>query len=425
LEDFQRVSFWLAMLNGAAGYTYGANPVFEAYTTDKPFQRTKYTLLTWEEGMDLPGAYQISLGAKLLQQYSWWQFDPHPEWVAPRGTALLEPRGERNGSELGSFDAILTDESPQPSGSPWSYPAGEWKARNGNFFQPYAAGIAGKVRFIYVPCLSLFCRTPPTVLGLERGVRYHSYYWEPAIGVKFDLGSIERPSPGAVLLDDEFSDSATSNWTDYGAKTLRGGGKMIADGAVLTINKLEQQDLVASVGGSSDASAGLILRYHDADNYLAAVYSPTTKAVYLLDREKGVYGNPLGSMPVEAMGPNFALSAEVRGPWAAVSITDGTNTYTSKIVAVSNTTAGGAGLWHESGSPAQSFTHFELRKSPTLVTDEHLEKKLYDARGIYRGALTGKGWDDFGKEKILLLDAYQPSPLPMPQDWILVLENSK
>ncbi len=58
-------------------------------------------------------------------------------------------------------------------------------------------------------------------------------------------------------------------------------------------------------------------------------------------------------------------------------------------------------------------------------TDEHLEKKLYDARGIYRGALTGKGWDDFGKEKVLLLDAYQPNPLPMPQDWVLVLESGK
>jgi hypothetical protein len=115
----------------------------------------------------------------------------------------------------------------------------------------------------------------------------------------------------------------------------------------------------------------------------------------------------------------------VRGPWAAVSITDGSKTYTSKIVPVSNITAGGAGLWYDGAKPAQHFTHFELRKSPTLVADDHLEKKLYDARGIYRGALIGKGWDDFGKEKVLLLDAYQPGPLPMPQDWILVLANDK
>ena len=193
LEDFQRAAFWLAMLNGAAGFTYGANPVFEAYSTDKPFQRSKYTLLTVAEGMDLPGAYQISLGAKLLQQYSWWQFAPHPEWVAPRGTTLLQPRSERDGSELGTFATLLTDDYPQPAGSPSPYPGGEWKAKGGNIFAPYAAGIPGKVRFIYVPCFSLFCHTPPTVLGLEPGVRYHAYYWEPTLGVKFDLGAIERP----------------------------------------------------------------------------------------------------------------------------------------------------------------------------------------------------------------------------------------
>jgi hypothetical protein len=187
---------------------------------------------------------------------------------------------------------------------------------------------------------------------------------------------------------------------------------------------LNEQDLVAAVDGKSDASAGLVLRYHDAANYLTAVYSPTTKSAYLVDREKGADGSPLGSTPVAALGPNFRVSAEVRGGWAAVSITDGRTTYTSKIVAVGNTTAGGAGLKHESGLP-QSFAHFELRMSPTLVTDDHLEKKLYDARGVYRGALTGPPWDDFGKEKVLLLDAYQPAPLPMPQDWVLVLENSK
>jgi Protein of unknown function (DUF4038)/Domain of unknown function (DUF5060) len=396
LEDFQRVSFWEAMLNGAAGYTYGANPVFEAYTADKPFQRTKYTLLTWEEGMDLPGAYQISLGARLLQQHSWWQFAPHPEWVAPRGTTLLEPRSERNGSELGSFDSILTDPSPQPSGTAWSYPVGEWKAKGGNIFQPYAAGIPGRVRVIYIPCLSLFCHAPPTVLGLEPGIPYHAYYWEPTLGVKFDLGSVARPSPG---------------------EKIETGGNPLA--------KISETDLQASVELQSDQAAALLLRYHDADNYLAAVYSPADKAVYMLDREKGQDGRPLGSMPVAAIGPNAVLSAEARGPWAVVSITDGTHTYTSQIVAVSNVTAGGAGARPEGGGSSQPFKNFALRKSPTLIADEQLDKKLYDARGIYRGTLAGKGWDDFGKEKVILLDAYQPAPLPMPQDWVLVLETGK
>jgi hypothetical protein len=343
--------------------------------------------------MDLPGAYQIGLGARLLQQHPWWQFAPHPEWVGPRGTTLLEPRSERTGSELGSFDSILTDPSPQPSGSVWSYPVGEWKAKGGNIFQPYAAGIPGKVRFIYIPCLSLFCHAPPTVLGLETGIQYHAYYWEPTLGVKFDLGSIARPSPGEKI--------------ETGENPLA---------------QVREKDLQASVELQSDQAAALLFRYHDADNYLAAVYSPADKAVYLLDREKGEDGGPLGSMPAAALGPNAVLSSEARGPWAVVSVTDGTHTYTSQIVTVNNVTAGGAGVRPGSSQP---FKNFALRRSPTLIADEHLDKKLYDARGIYRGTLAGKGWDDFGKEKAILLDAYQPAPLPMPQDWVLVLETGK
>ena len=86
LEDFQRMAFWLGMLNGAAGFSYGANGVWESYTADKPFQRWKWSLLTWEEGMNLPGSYQDGLNSKLLRQYEWWRFVPHQEWVNPHGT---------------------------------------------------------------------------------------------------------------------------------------------------------------------------------------------------------------------------------------------------------------------------------------------------------------------------------------------------
>ena len=425
-QDFQRVGFWMAMLNGAAGYTYGSNPVFEAYSTDKPFQRIKYTLMTWDEGMDLPGAYEISLGAKLLEKYPWWQMELHPEWVAPRGPTLLTPRAARLGPELGSLDSLFTDPFPRPSGQVWTYPGGEWKAAGGNFFLPYAAGIPGKFRVIYDPCLSLFCSTPPTILGLESGVRYHAYYWEPTLGVKFDLGAIERPDPGAILSEDKFDGGESSNWTEYGAKGQRSGGRMAAAGNLLAIfTPVQEQDVVAAVDGHSDSDAELVLRFHDAANYVAAVYSHAAKAVYLLDRVKGVDGSPIGSMPAATLGPDIRLSAEVRGEWAVVSITDGRSTFTSRIVTVTNTTAGGAGIRHEDDATAQSYANFELRRSPIVVTDKQLEKKLYDARGGYRGELKGRGWDDFGKKKAILLDAYLPDPLPMPQDWVLILETGK
>jgi hypothetical protein len=429
LEDFQRVAFWLGMLNGAAGYTYGANPVFEAYSADKPFQRYKYTFLTWEEGMDLPGGYEVSLGARLLGRYSWWQFEPHPEWVSPRGTTLLDPRERGAEVDLGNFlEGYFAGSFPQPLST--AYPAGEWKKRNGNYFLPYAAGIPGKVRFVYDPCFGLVCSlstaTAPTILGLESGVRYRAYYWDPTLGVQIDLGNIERPVSGSVFRTSKFDESDKSNWIQVGTQALFSGERMSARGSSVAIaNGVNETDLVASVDGRRDSNAGLVLRYHDVDNYLAAVYSPKGKSVYLVERKKGADGAPLSSTPVTALGQRFRLSAEVRGKWAAVSISDGEHTFTSSIVPITNVTAGGAGLRHEDDGSEQSFANFELRKSPTLVTDDHLETKLYDAKGGYRGELKGPGWDDLAKEKIILLDAYRPVRLPMPQDWVLVLDSGK
>jgi hypothetical protein len=288
------------------------------------------------------------------------------------------------------------------------------------------------MRFIYMPCFGLNCRNSATVLGLETGVRYHAYFWEPELGIKMDMGAVERPSPGEIIRQEKFDNGGASNWTDYGAKTAREAGRLSASGDTLTIvNQFNGTDFVAAVDGHSGAEAALVLRYHDPDNYLAAVYSPKDKAMYLLDRNKGVDGPPLGNTPIPAIGSDIRLTAEVRGGWAAVSISDGQHSYTSKIASISNTTAGGAGLRHKGEGTAQSFGNFELRKSPTLVKDEHLERKLYDARGVYKGEMKGDGWDknniwdNFGREKIILLDAYRPSRLPTAQDWVLVLEHQK
>jgi hypothetical protein len=53
---------------------------------------------------------------------------------------------------------------------------------------------------------------------------------------------------------------------------------------------------------------------------------------------------------------------------------------------------------------------------------------------MYRGELKGPSspllkeldmtsWDDFGKERIVLIDAYRPDRLPYGRDWILVLDR--
>jgi hypothetical protein len=139
-QDVQRYVFWGAMLSGSAGLTYGAAGVWHASIEGDPGIARVYDFTTWKEGMNFPGSAQLGLGKKLLEQYPWWKFEPHPEWV-----------------EAGCF----------------------------------AAGIPGEVRFIYLPRRNVYNWTGPTVKNLEPDVDWHVYYFDPATGRKFDQGTIK------------------------------------------------------------------------------------------------------------------------------------------------------------------------------------------------------------------------------------------
>jgi len=431
-EDFQRAAFWLSMLNGAAGHTYGADGVFEAYTGDKPLHRIRHSFMSWEEGMNLPGSYQVGLSAKLLKQYSWWRFAPHPEWVTPHGTTLLEPRASLSGTELGSWLESKADESPD--NGEIDYPLGEWRAHHGTARRPYAAGIPGEVRIIYIPNSS---GPPPTVLGLEPRIRYHAYFWQPSLGIRFDLGAIERPELGALLFEDSLAKPDASRWANHRKREglSRGGSQSDIGDDFMVETVSSELDAVVTVHAKSASPVALILRYQDPENYVAAVYSPDEKSLYLLDRKNGTDGKALGQTPLPVIGPDIRLLAEVRGDRGAVSITDGHHTYTTSIVKLVNTKGGNVGLIRPMEGSVEACSDFELRRSPVLVKDENLDRELYDAQGHHRGTLAGSavddrlihipGWDSFGRDKQILLDAYQPQMFPGPGDWILVLESKQ
>jgi len=139
-QDVQRHLFWMYMLNGAAGHTYGAAGVWHMSVEGDPGITPIYDWTTWKEGMNYPGSTQLGLGKRLLEQYPWWRFEPHPEWV-----------------ETGSF----------------------------------AAGIPGEVRLIYQPKRNIYNWSGPTVKNLEPDVDWHVYYFDPATGRKFDRGTIK------------------------------------------------------------------------------------------------------------------------------------------------------------------------------------------------------------------------------------------
>lgn len=433
-EDFQRVAFWLSMLNGGAGHTYGANGTWEAYTADKPLHRIRWSFINWEEGMNLPGSYQVGLGAKLLRQYRWWCFAPHPEWVTPAGTTVLEPQKDINGfnsdpgwSVLGSAanlaEAVETLwENMNPAGSVWT-------ARSGNFRRPYAAGIPGEVRFIYIPPKVRLTRIiAPTVLRLEPSISYHAYFWEPSTGTRIDLGNVRRPDLGEIIFSESFGkENISGRWAP---EESSGNGQPL-----LVLNDLHETDVVASVKSRRDTELAIILRYQDANNYVGALYSATDSALYLFTRRNGVTGRPIGRTPLKLRRSAIKLAAEVRGTKGTASITDGEQTFTTPIVEVGSPTTGSVGIQYQNEGAWQQFESFEVRRSPAAIEIGHLWRRLYDAKGNYRGEMSGPGldlperkeagWDAFGRDRNLLLDSWRPERLPAAGDWLLVLETKK
>ncbi len=87
--EWTRRMFWLSMMNGAGGHTYGGNGIWQVNRRGKPHGPSPqhppgngYGAIPWDEAMNLPGSTQIALGAKLFQRFEWHKFQPHPEWAA-------------------------------------------------------------------------------------------------------------------------------------------------------------------------------------------------------------------------------------------------------------------------------------------------------------------------------------------------------
>ena len=138
----QRYVFWASMLSGAPGLTYGAAGVWHASVEGDPGIANVYDWTTWKEGMNYPGSTQHGLDKKLLEQYPWARFEPHPEW-AP-----------------GCF----------------------------------AAGIPGGTRVIYRPKKGIYDWSGFTVNNLVPGLPYATFFFDPATGRRFDQGIVTPTS---------------------------------------------------------------------------------------------------------------------------------------------------------------------------------------------------------------------------------------
>lgn len=152
-QNIQRLDFYHTMLNGAAGFTYGANGIWQLNTREKPYGPSphgrSWGSTPWQDAAQLPGSAQVGFGAALLRRLPWWQLESHPEWI---------------------------DDSK----------------RENDPYAPVAVGIPGKLRLVYSP----HCWNAPRVKQLG-DARYRAAWFDPCTGLETDLGPVQPDAEGA------------------------------------------------------------------------------------------------------------------------------------------------------------------------------------------------------------------------------------
>jgi hypothetical protein len=141
-----RRMFWLCMMNGAAGHTYGANGIWQCNRKGDPHGPSphggSWGDLPWEQAMRLPGSSHVSVGTRLLARYPWRRMEPHPEWAAFAAGGVTDLDG------------------------------------------PQAAGIPDVARFVYVP------RPEPVVVSeLVANAAYRVTLFDPLSGATTSLST--------------------------------------------------------------------------------------------------------------------------------------------------------------------------------------------------------------------------------------------
>jgi hypothetical protein len=86
--EWTRAMFWLCMMNGAAGHTYGANGIWQLNRRGQPHGASPhstgngYGVIAWDEAMRLPGSEQMGIGKGFFESLPWTRLTPMPQDVA-------------------------------------------------------------------------------------------------------------------------------------------------------------------------------------------------------------------------------------------------------------------------------------------------------------------------------------------------------
>lgn len=153
-QEVSRFVFWASLLSGVAGHTYGADGIWQINTPEQPYGPSPHGRSwggpSWDVAAQLPGSRQLGLAKRFLTRFEWWRMEPHPEWVEPH----------------------------------WS---------KQDYQLPYAAGIPGKLRIVFVPPMW----EPPTLKRLEPGLSYQAFFFDPRTGKEQPIGDATPDTEGS------------------------------------------------------------------------------------------------------------------------------------------------------------------------------------------------------------------------------------
>jgi uncharacterized protein DUF4038/concanavalin A-like lectin/glucanase superfamily protein/uncharacterized protein DUF5060/collagenase-like protein with putative collagen-binding domain len=88
---------WSVLLNGAAGYSYGANGIWNFRDSSYPELQQGYATgdaLDWDEAIDLPGSFRIAHIYDFFASKDWYDFIPHTDWLRVDGSVPPLPTEE-------------------------------------------------------------------------------------------------------------------------------------------------------------------------------------------------------------------------------------------------------------------------------------------------------------------------------------------
>lgn len=161
--DIQRFLYWSSALSGSAGFTYGANGLWQVNSDEMPYGASPHGMAwggpSWRDASQLGGSGQIGLAKQFLDTLDWPSLTPSPHLVSDHAS---------------EEDRIL----------------------------PYAAVASDGTRIVFIPAPAIFLlrRGGLQLLELEPGSRREGFYLNPKSGEELEAVDIVAEPDGTSFM---------------------------------------------------------------------------------------------------------------------------------------------------------------------------------------------------------------------------------